>query len=57
MNLLMCIYVHIVVHLCYACVSHLPHIPTDVIVDLLINSLMSICVSVAFALLFSFERY
>ena len=49
--------VHIDVLLCCIYVIRLSHTHTDVIVDLLINSSMCICVSVAFALFFSCELY
>ena len=55
--LLMCICVHIAVRLCCACVIHLAHTHANVIVDLVINSSMYICVSVAFVLFFSCGLY
>ena len=57
MYLLACICVHIAVSLCCARVIHLSHTHTDVIPDLPIYSSMYMCVSVAFVLLFSCERY
>ena len=57
MYLLVCICVHIAVRLCCVCVIHFSHNHTDVIVGLLINNLMHICISVAFVLFSSCERY
>ena len=43
--------------LMFVCVVHFTHAHTYVIVVLVINSSIHICVSVAFTLLFSCERY
>ena len=48
MHLFVFIHVHIVVRLCCDGVIHLPHTYADVIFDLLTNSSMYMCVSVAF---------
>ena len=50
MYLFVCFCVHIAVRLFCACVIHLFHTHTDVIVDLFINSSMYIWISVTFAL-------
>ena len=55
--LLMCSCVHIAIRLFCIGINHLSHTHTTVVVGLLINSSMYICVSVAFALFFSYERY
>ena len=59
MYLLVCICVHIAVRLCCIHVFHLSQRHTDIIVVNLINSAMytPVCVSVAFGLLLSCERY